>query len=103
VNRFAIALTLAVLSVSALPAQDPSPAAPKTAVVNDKFSGTVTELTSDSVTVVRTAPAKMAVTRKFNLDAQTKVEGKLKPKSRVTVQYESGEEGQYRAIHIIVR
>ena len=102
-NRFAISLALAVIPVFGLPAQDPAPTAPKTAVVNDKFSGTVTELTADAVTVVRTAPAKMAVTRKFNLDVQTKVEGKLKLKSRVTVQYESGEEGQYRAVHIIVR
>lgn len=102
-NRFAIALVLAVLPVAALPAQDPAPVPPKAAAVNDKFSGTVTELTTDSVTVVRTAPAKMAVTRKFSLDSQTKIEGKLKVKSRVTVQYESGEEGQYRAVHIIVR
>lgn len=93
---------LAVLPVLPALAQDPAPTAPKSAIVNDKFSGTVTDLTSDSLTVVRTAPAKMAVTRQFSLDGQTKVEGKLKLKSRVTVQYD-GEAGAYHAVHIIVR
>ena len=95
---------LAVLIVLAAPAQDsaPVPSAPKTAVVNDKFSGTVTELSSESVTVLRTAIAKPGVTRKFSLDSGTKVEGTLKVKSRVTVQYD-GEAGAYHAVHIIVR
>ena len=93
---------LAVLPTITISAQDQASPVPKTAAVNDKFSGTVTEVTSDSVTVVRTAPAKMDVTRKFSLDGQTKIEGKLRVRSRVTVQYD-GDEGQYRAVHIIVR
>jgi len=97
---FLTAITLCGVSAQ----QSPTPAPPpKTAVVNDKFSGTVTGLTADSLTVVRAVPAKDAVTRKFTLDAQTKVEGKLRLKARVTVQYESPEEGQFRAVHIIVR
>ena len=85
-----VAIPLAAL---ALP-QDPAPTTPKKAsVVNDKFSGTVTELSADSLTVVRSVPAKDAVTRKFALEPQTKVEGKLRVKARVTVQYLAEDEG----------
>ncbi|HZL55673.1 MAG TPA: DUF5666 domain-containing protein [Bryobacteraceae bacterium] len=97
---FLTAITLCGVSAQQNPAQSPSQ---KTAPVNDKFSGTVTDLTADSLTVVRAVPAKDAVTRKFTLDAQTKVEGKLRLKARVTVQYASPEDGQFRAVHIIVR
>ena len=83
--------------------QDMGGAPPKKpAVVNDKFSGTITEMNADSLTVVRTVPAKDAVSRKFALDSQTKIEGKLRLKARVTVQYQA-EDGQFRAVHIIVR
>jgi hypothetical protein len=105
VNRFAVALfVLAIPLAGLVPRQEPAPEAPKKAVIaNDKFSGTVTELNPESVTVVRTVPARDAVTRKFLLDAQTKVEGKLRLKARVTVQYSVEDEGQFRAVHIIVR
>ncbi len=82
--------------------QEPAPPA-KTAPANDIFSGTVTDLASDSVTVLRSAPARDAVKRKFILEAQTVVEGKLKAKARVTVRYSVDEDGQYHALHIIVR
>jgi hypothetical protein len=110
VIRFVLWLTLfasmaASIPLFGLPAQqDPAPVPPKApAVVNDKFSGTVTELNADSVTVVQRVPARDAVSRKFMLDAQTKIEGKLRLKVRVTVQYQAIEEGQFRAVHIIVR
>lgn len=104
-NRYALALILAAVPLAALPAlQDPTPVpAKKVAAANDKFSGTVTELSPDSLTVVRTVPARDAEIRKFALDGQTKVEGKLHLKARVTVQFQAGEEGQFRAVHIIVR
>jgi hypothetical protein len=70
---------------------------------NDVFSGSVTELTADSVTVVRKVPARDPVARKFVLDAQTKVEGHLHLKARVTVRYEAAEDGILHAQHIIVR
>jgi hypothetical protein len=106
VNRFVVALlVLAIPLAGLIPRQEQVPEAPKKAAViaNDKFSGTVTELNPESVTVVRTVPARDAVTRKFLLDAQTKVEGKLRLKARVTVQYQVEDEGQFRALHIIVR
>ena len=98
-----LALILVAIPLAGVsPAQDPAPLK-KAEPANDKFSGTVTELNPDSVTVVRAVPAKDAVTRRFALDAQTKVEGKLRAKARVTVQYQTNEDGQFRAIHIIVR
>jgi hypothetical protein len=105
VNRFLFTLILVVSPIYGLaPWQDPAPSAPKKAVAaNDKFSGTITELNTDSLTVVRTVPARDAVSRRFTLDPQTRVEGKLRLKARVTVQYESVEDGQFRAVHIIVR
>jgi hypothetical protein len=71
---------------------------------NSIFSGAVTALTADSVTVVRKVPAKADVTRTFTLDAQTKIEGPpLKIKARVTVRYRVAGDGQFQALNIIVR
>ena len=80
----------------------PPPAAQKRPA-NDIFSGSITELTADSLTVVQKVPARDAVTRKFALVSTTKVEGRLHLRARVTVRYEPGEDGQLRALHIIVR
>ena len=104
-NRFTLVLLLAALSTGGTAAtQDNAPGThTKKPQPDDKFSGTITQLTADSVTVVRTAPARDAVTRTFALDAKTKVEGRLRIQARVTVQYESPEDGQYRATRIIVR
>jgi len=105
VNRFTIVLLLAALP-SGLPAaaQDHAPGTyAKKPPADDKFSGTITQLTADSVTVVRTVPAKDAVTRTFALDPKTKVEGRLRLQARVTVQFESPEDGEYRATRIIVK
>jgi hypothetical protein len=105
VNRFTIVLLLAAIPFGGTAAtQDNAPGThAKKPQPDDKFSGTITQLTADSVTVVRTVPAKDAVTRTFALDAKTKVEGHLRVQARVTVQYESPEDGQYRATRIIVR
>ena len=99
-------LTLQPLA-TAMPRQESAPGvqepAKKATPADDIFSGTVTALTDDSVTVVRKVPARDAVTQKFARDAQTKVEGRLKLKARVSVRYETAEDGQLRAVHIIVR
>jgi hypothetical protein len=104
VNRITVALALALLAAPGLaPAQDPPAPAPKKAPANDIFSGTVTELSAEAVTVERTALLRDAVKRTFVLDSQTVVEGKLRQKARVTVRYVTAESGQFQAIHIIVR
>jgi hypothetical protein len=108
VNRFLSALLLSLaLTLGATAtgvAQDTSaPPVKKSLPANDIFSGTVSELTADSITVVRKVPARDAGASKFLLDAQTKVEGKLRVKARVTVRYQADDEGQLHALHIIVR
>lgn len=66
------------------------------------FSGVVTVLADDKVTVFRTVLGKNAESRTFLVTSETRVEGKLKVKARVTVRYAKDEEGD-RALHIIVR
>ena len=80
-----------------------TPKAAKAAPADDIFSGTVTKLTADSVTVVRRVPGHAAVTREFVRDEQTKVEGKLRERARVTVRYKAGEDDGFVAVYIIVR
>lgn len=86
------------------PPSTPAPApTPKKPPANDIFSGTVTDLTADSVTVLRSALVRESVKRTFILDSQTVVEGKLREKARVTVRYMTDDAGQFHALHIIVR
>ena len=97
---------LSVLAPLTLRSQEPEapvPKAGKTAPADDIFSGTVTKLTADSVTVVRKVPGHAAVTRDFVRDEQTKVEGKLRERVRVTVRFKAGEDTGFVAVYIIVR
>ncbi|MEP6716044.1 MAG: hypothetical protein ABJC09_10755 [Terriglobia bacterium] len=102
-TRFVRTVVLALAALGAGICQQDG-AAPQAAPASNIFSGIVTVLTPDSVTVVRKVPAKADVTRTFMRDAQTKVEGRaIKVKSRVTVRYQVLEEGNYQALNIIVR
>ena len=66
------------------------------------FSGVVTTLADDRITVFKTVLGKSSETRTFLITPETRVEGKLRVKVRVTVRYTRQEEGD-RALHIIVR
>jgi hypothetical protein len=66
------------------------------------FSGTVVSYTGEKVTVARTAPSANGSSRDFMITRDTEIEGKLKVKVRVTVQYIVKDDVDY-AIHIIVR
>ncbi len=66
------------------------------------FSGMITALTEDQVTVLRTVLGKSSETRTFAITPQTRVEGKLRPKVRVTVRFVH-QENTDQALHIIVR
>jgi hypothetical protein len=93
----ALFLVLLGLSIAGiLRSQEPETTAPI-------FSGTVTQLTDRSVTVVRKVPGQPPVTREFMRDDKTTVEGKLRNRSRVTVRYKALDEGGFVAVHIIVR
>lgn len=79
--------------------QDP-PVAPQPQ--NQYFAGIVTELSETSVTITRTVLGKSTV-RKFAITAETLTPGgKPKLKSKVTVQWLAGEDGD-RAVKIILR
>jgi hypothetical protein len=65
------------------------------------FAGTVTELTSDTIVVGRTVRGK-AESRTFQLTPQTKTEGKLAAKVRVTVRYIADDDGDTATL-IVVR
>ena len=77
-------------------------AAPAEQPHTEFFSGVVTALTDDQITVFKTVLGKNSETRTFRITPDTRIEGKLRLKTRVTVRYARAEEGD-RAVHIIVR
>jgi hypothetical protein len=82
-------------------AQDstPAPVPPKPQV----FSGFVTDFTPTALSVSRkNASGKEMVHKSFTIDAQTKVEGKIKLKARVTVQFTVDGDNSH-AVRVIVR
>jgi len=77
-------------------------AAPSEQPQSEFFSGVVTTLAADKITVFKTVLGKSSETRTFLITPKTRVEGKLRAKVRVTVRYTRDDEGD-RALHIIVR
>ena len=66
------------------------------------FSGIVTDVNEDHVTVSRAVLGKPAELRSFVLNSETKVDGKLKARVRVTVGFKTTESGDV-ALRIVVR
>ncbi len=66
------------------------------------FSGIITALDQDKMTVSRTVLGSKPDTHTFLITGDTRIEGKPKLKARVTVRFIADEEGD-RAVHIIVR
>ena len=99
--RFAAGAFLLLLAPAVpLRAQDSAPAEQKPDT--SFFSGTITAFTEENLTVVKTVLGKNSETRVFSVTKETRIEGKLKLKARVTVRYSHDDEGN-RALHIIVR
>jgi len=65
------------------------------------FAGTVAQSNSETITVARTVRGK-AESRTFNLTPQTKIEGKLAARVRVTVRYIVDDDGDTATL-IVVR
>ncbi len=59
-------------------------------------------LDEEKVTVLKTVLGKNSETRTFLITKETRIEGKLRLKARVTVRYAHDNDGN-RALHIIVR
>ncbi len=66
------------------------------------FSGIISQLPEGHIAVVRTVVGKPPENRIFSINNETKIEGKLKLKARVTVGFKSTPEGDM-AVRIIVR
>jgi hypothetical protein len=66
------------------------------------FSGTVSESTEEAIAVTRSVLGKKPVVRRFVITPETRIEGEVRPRVRVTVRYITEEQGD-RAVHIIVR
>jgi hypothetical protein len=66
------------------------------------FSGTVVASAGESVTVARTVLGKNSSSRRFVITSETQIEGRLRVKCRVTVQYVTRDEVDH-ALQIIVR
>ena len=94
-----------VLLVASLNAQDnaPIPDVPKTeANYRDTFAGDIVNLSAAKVTVARSILGKPTEQRAFWIKPETKVEGKLKMKVKVTVGWVPSEDGDI-AVLIVVR
>jgi hypothetical protein len=65
------------------------------------FAGTVVESTAEKITVTRTVLGKLE-NRSFVVTTETKVEGRLRARVRVTVRYISDDDGD-TATMIVVR
>jgi hypothetical protein len=96
----ALFLFLAATDVSALRQEPAKPA--ENEIKLEFFSGTVTEFSTTKVTVLREVIDRDSEERSFVINAETKIEGTLKGKVRVTVGYAVVEEAHV-AVRIIVR
>lgn len=95
-----IGALLAVASLNPLCSQDPPPSVQPPA--DQFFAGIVTALSEGSITITRNVLGKPTV-HTFAVTAETVVEGgKPKLKSKVTVKFVSGDNGD-RAVKIILR
>ena len=94
-------LLLLLLPVAAISLQAQE-GKPTEQTANEFFSGVVTELSADKITVLKTVLGKNSETRTFLIATETRIEGKLKVKARVTVRYTHDDDAN-RALHIIVR
>lgn len=92
---------LAVLLCAAIAIAAPDEGKPAH-VPESFFSGNIVSFDSTKVIVTRRTLTLSWLTRTFLLDGDTKIEGTLKEKARVTVKFEKTDKGD-RAIHIIVR
>jgi hypothetical protein len=100
--RFSLALILAALVMMGGTASGAQEAGQQSEPPYQMFSGNVVDFSKDKLTVERTLPGKEAEFRSFLITAETKVEGKLRTKVRVTVGFMTKDEGEV-AMRIIVR
>jgi hypothetical protein len=79
------------------------PPSPRSSAEGNIFSGIVTAVAPDRISVSRKVLAKADQSRDFAIDKDTKVEGHLRVNARVSVRFKTGDDGVSHALHIIVR
>lgn len=111
--RFATRLFVAALIVAApsfplaLAQEDPNPQkVPNSSKAEPKydqtFSGQIVQVTAVQITVSRSILGKTAEKRTFAIKTDTRIEGKLRVRARVTVGYVTGDDGDAARL-IVVR
>ena len=96
-RNFVVAMAMAA-SVPMVRAQNPGEQASEPQ--KETFSGTVAELSAEKVTVVRSTAGAKTERRTFLIRPETRVEGKLHVRERVTVGFVTTEDGD--VAHLIV-
>ena len=99
-RRLAVAFICLMAGAGWNPVFPQSQAPPSEKAADAFFAGTVEEVAADHVSVSRVAQGKKEK-REFHLTSDTKVEGRLRTKVRVTVRYSSGDEGDTATLIII--
>jgi len=95
-----IVVCLAAAGSSKLYCQDAAPAVQQQ---DQFFAGTITALSDTSITVTRTVLGKESTVHTFAITPETVIQGgKPKLKSKVTVKWVAGDDGD-RALKIILR
>ncbi|SRR5579883_653921 len=99
-RRFAAVFVTLVAASGLHPAWPQAPPAPAEKSADAFFAGIVEEVTADHVSVSRVAQGKTEK-RDFHLTPGTKIEGRLRPRVRVTVRYTSGDDGDTATLIVI--
>jgi len=81
------------------PKQDTNKNEPK---YDDTFSGTVVDVSAEKIVVSRSILGQPAEKRTFRMQPDTRVEGKLHPKVKVTIGFVTSDEGDTARL-IVVR
>ena len=98
----ALVLLLGALFVQAQPPESDNPAPPEVPPKAQFFSGSVTTLDHQEITITRSLVGKGTETRTFLIKPETKISKSVKPKTRVTVRYQHLREGDI-ALEVQVR
>lgn len=98
--RIACLLTLLLMGSASARSQDD---AQQEDSVYEFISGIVVDLPAGRVVVERSVLGKQPERRIFAITGETRVEGQLRAGARVTVSFRTGEDGEVRAVRIIVR